>query len=647
MAVTNCPSCGGPVEFSIGSTAVVVCNYCRSLVARTDVGVEDLGKVAALVDTGSPLRRDLFGKYQGTDFRIVGRTQMRHEAGGYWDEWYAHFDDGRWGWLAEAQGRFYMTFDTDGSAPPLDKLQIGARVPEVDDMVVAEIGRGTLASAEGELPWKPQPGTSYDFADLSGHDLAFATIDYSEEEPIVFKGYQVTLPDLGINIAAEPAQQRRVQAVRLACSNCGAALNLVAPDQSERVICPSCGGVHDVSEGNLRFLNVLKQHPFEVRVPLASKGTIDGVEYVVAGAMQRSVTFDQKYFWTEYLLFNREKGFRWLVESDGHWSFVDPVNAGDVTDSAPAQGQAAKFITYGGKSYKLFQDSNASVEAVVGEFYWKVSRGEKVRALDYIAPPEGISKEISNTEHGQEVNYSHARYMKPSEVEKAFGISGLPAPEGIGSMQPNPVSGIGRLWWVMVGALILIAAFLLGIRLPNREVLNQHIDLSAPDPAAASQPLPLVPKQEESRVVFTQPFKLTGGHNLLVQAKSNVNNNWVYVGADIINEQTGMLESFDLPIEYYHGYDGGESWSEGSTEKHVYLSSMPAGTYSMRMEVQYASNNTNLPAVDVSIREGVFRWSHFILALVLLTIPAWIINFRRFAFESRRWADSSTNPQEG
>lgn len=645
MAVTNCPSCGGPVEFSIGSTAVVVCNYCRSLVARTDVGVEDLGKVAAIVDTGSPLRRDLFGKYQGTGFRIVGRTQMQHEAGGYWDEWYAHFDDGRWGWLAEAQGRFYMTFDTEGSAPPLGQLQVGMRVPEVDDMVVAEIGRGTLASAEGELPWKPQPGTSYDFADLSGHDLAFATIDYSEDEPIVFKGYQVTLPDIGINIAAEPAQQRRVRAERLACSNCGAALNLVAPDQSERIICPSCGGVHDVSEGNLRFLNVLKQHPFAVRVPLGSKGTVDGVEYVVAGAMQRSVTFDQKYFWTEYLLFNREKGFRWLVESDGHWSFVDPVNAGDVRDAAVTTGQASKVIGYAGTSYKLFQDAIAHVEAVVGEFYWKVSRGETVRTLDYIAPPEGMSAEISGTAHGREVNYSHARYMQPSEVEKAFGVKHLPRPQGIGSMQPNPVGRAGRMWLLMLGILIL-AAIVLHIHLPNREVLHQRINLAQPDPATANQPLPLVPKKEESRVFFTQPFKLDGNRNLEVEAKSDVNNNWVYVGADIINEQTGMLESFDLPVEYYHGTDGGESWSEGSSAKRVFLSSMPAGTYSMRMEVQYDGTNTNFPSVDVSVREGVFRWSHFWIAFVLITIPPVLIAYRRAAFETRRWADSSTSPQE-
>ena len=85
MAVANCPSCGGQINFAIGSSAVVICDYCHSVVARTDRGLEDLGKVAALIDTGSPLRRDLPGSYRGVGFRLVGRTQMRHEAGGMWD----------------------------------------------------------------------------------------------------------------------------------------------------------------------------------------------------------------------------------------------------------------------------------------------------------------------------------------------------------------------------------------------------------------------------------------------------------------------------------------------------------------------------------------------------------------------------------
>ena len=43
--------------------------------------------------------------------------------------------------------------------------------------------------------------------------------------------------------------------------------------------------------------------------------------------MVRSVEFEGvRYYWQEYLLYNPAVGFRWLVESDGHWSYVSAVS---------------------------------------------------------------------------------------------------------------------------------------------------------------------------------------------------------------------------------------------------------------------------------------------------------------------------------
>ena len=99
----SCPSCGAPIEFKAGSTVVLVCPFCRSAVARTDRGLQDLGKVAEVAESESPLKIGLRGTFKGTGFELTGRAQYRHEMGGYWDEWYATFSNG---WLAEAQGRF-------------------------------------------------------------------------------------------------------------------------------------------------------------------------------------------------------------------------------------------------------------------------------------------------------------------------------------------------------------------------------------------------------------------------------------------------------------------------------------------------------------------------------------------------------------
>jgi DNA-directed RNA polymerase subunit M/transcription elongation factor TFIIS len=301
VAVANCPACGGSIEFKIGSSVVLVCEHCNSVVARTDRGLEDLGKVAALVETGSPLRRGLTGRIRGGGFRIVGRTQMRHAMGGVWDEWYAAFDSGQWAWLAEAQGKYYITVKTERhDMPPYDVLQVGGTF---DSMSVVEMATASVISGEGEIPFRVEPGSTYPYADLSGANRRFGTIDYSEDPPLLFEGEETTLAELGISVALEPERQTRVAVTKLSCSKCGGALTLVAPDQAERVICPNCGASHDVEAGNLRYLETLKRRGPQPLIPLGGHGKIEDKEYIVAGYMQRSVTFDQKYYWTEYLLF--------------------------------------------------------------------------------------------------------------------------------------------------------------------------------------------------------------------------------------------------------------------------------------------------------------------------------------------------------
>ena len=101
--VANCPACGAQIQFKSGQSIVVICEYCHSAVARTDRDLKDLGKVAELVETGSPLDVGVRGTWKDVNFELTGRAQLGHEMGGQWDEWYATFSNGWLGWLAEAQ----------------------------------------------------------------------------------------------------------------------------------------------------------------------------------------------------------------------------------------------------------------------------------------------------------------------------------------------------------------------------------------------------------------------------------------------------------------------------------------------------------------------------------------------------------------
>lgn len=627
MSVANCPSCGAQIEFAIGSSAVVICSYCRSVVARTDRGVEAHGKVAALIDTGSPLRVGLAGKLAGIGYRITGRSQLRHQAGGVWDEWYAAFDDGQWGWLAEAQGRYYVTFRVAEEAPPLESLDVGQKVNE---LTVSEIGRAKLISAEGELPWRPEPGYEYAYADLTGPDLRFATIDYSETPPIVFKGSEVALAELGLEETV--IRGRRVQAVALNCTKCGGPLDLKAPDQAERIWCPNCGSGHDVTaDGKLQYFKTLKKKKLEPLIPIGARGAVEGDEYVVTGFMQRAVKFDRDYFWLEYLLYNRERGYRWIVESDYHWSFVTPLRAGEVSELNVVGGGVSSSLYYQNRKYRLFQNATARVTYVLGEFYWKVAVGEAVDTADYIAPPFGISKEVTRS-GAREVNYSHARYMTRDEVRKAFALEKRPPkPQGVGPMQPFPGPNLGKPFALLL-TLLIVAATIVAVATPSRTLLDKSFDLAS-----------LPASEEPGGVFFTEPFEVSGKSNILLEGSSPVDNEWLYVEGDFVNTLTNSLAEFALPIEYYHGVDGGESWSEGKRKRRVYLSRPEKGSYVVRLAAAWQDGRP-APSFRLVVREGVFRWPHFVLALVALGLPAILALIRLASWESQRWKESAHSP---
>jgi hypothetical protein len=631
MTQVSCPSCGATIQFKLGSSIVMVCPYCRSVVARTDRSVEDLGKVSDLVDTGTPLSVGLKGKYKGQYFELTGRAQLGHPAGGMWDEWYVSFGEGHLGWLAEAQGHFYLTYERPGEAaqgvPPFNSLGLGQPVSGLgtkETFVVSEKASARAIAAQGEIPWLLKPGDEYYYADISAPDGKFGTIDYSSNPPVVFLGHEVTLDDLGVAGIPHQQQERHAASAALPCPNCGGPLALRAPDKSERVVCPNCDSLLDINQGKLVFLKALNQRKVEPKLPLGSIGKLYNADYTVIGFTQRSVHFDKDYFWQEYLIYNPQIGFRWLVDSDDHWNFVQPVTPGDIKESG-------RNITFRGKSFRKYQDAAAKVVYVAGEFYWKVVAGETVQAVDYISPPEMISKEVSKSANKyEEVNYSLGTYIEVSEIEKAFNVKGLRRPTTVAPNQINPHKGIGKFWLLFMAILMFVAIATSVIRSP-KDVLSNNYQL---------QPLP---SADGTQVIFSDKFQLLSGRNIRVKGVSGVDNSWIYAEGDLINEETGLVQSFSMPIEYYHGVEDGESWTEGSQTKEVYLSALPAGTYTLRLETSWEKWQQPA-AITISMEQGSIHGLNFLLAFIALLIFPVLGWIRRLSFERRRWADSDFSP---
>jgi ribosomal protein S27E len=199
----HCPECGAPAPFR-GAAISLVCEYCGSTVVRTGVDVKLIGKVSALLDTGSPILLGSRGTYDGRTFEVVGRLQLRYRRG-TWNEWFLQFAGDTVGWLADAQGSYSIV-------TPQDKNAVAEKVPTYSGLAIGQPLRilggeyvpvdrvaAEYQGAEGVLPFEAEPGVVFYSADLRGYHGEFLTLDYGSSgehrRPTVYSGRAVELLD--------------------------------------------------------------------------------------------------------------------------------------------------------------------------------------------------------------------------------------------------------------------------------------------------------------------------------------------------------------------------------------------------------------------------------------------------------------------
>lgn len=621
---SSCPACASPVEFGLENSILTVCKSCSSLVGRGDGKLEDFGEVADLVQTDSPLQLGMRGKYKGVPFEIVGRTQIRHSAGGVWDEWYAAFRGGqRWGWLAEAQGKVYLTFEKELPAthaiPPFDELDVddGIKLPEIGVCTVAEIGEGEYFAAEGEIPFQFRPGETIQFADLSGPGKKFATIDVSDGTLVLYAGGQVTFKQLGIAdaVANREKELQQVAGVKVSCPNCAGPLELKAPDQTLRVACQFCGSLLDVSEGNLKFLETMGDDVVKPTIPLGTVGTIKGemfgetwsedLEFTVIGFVRKKTVYEgTSYYWDEYLLYKPRVPFHWLIQSEGNWNFGKPVTAGEVSGSQRKKN-------YDGKTFAIYDRAKPTVTHVLGEFYWKVSVGEETKTADYIRPPYMLSRAatLPDENNKKEVNYTVSTYFPTDQVETAFGVQDLRRPFKVGPNQPYPHKGIYKMALAMWCAAMLIAMLVFACG-GNKQVFSETFHRTKTDASKA--------------VDWEQPLKIAGGKNIRIECKSTP---WCYVAGEFYGTSTHKLHKFGV-----------------QDDKSVFMSSLPGGEYTLKLQPQWQANRPNNSSFKITIHQGVPRLLHLFLLVLGITIMPIMVAIHQFTFNVRRWSESDYSP---
>lgn len=196
----RCPNCGAPVTFQWSGAVQTACTHCRSVVVRHDVNLSTMGTVSDLPLDSSPIQLGTEGRFDQAAFTVIGRLVYEYENGG-WNEWHLAFAGGRSGWLSDAQAEYAVTWldPTRHTLPPAGQAFVGWQLAvDAETLAITTLTRARYVGFEGELPFAYEATGDVLFADLRGSGDTFATIDYSESPPLLFRGRFVEYDDLAL-----------------------------------------------------------------------------------------------------------------------------------------------------------------------------------------------------------------------------------------------------------------------------------------------------------------------------------------------------------------------------------------------------------------------------------------------------------------
>lgn len=651
--LVNCPSCGAPTELTNPAVVQVTCSYCESIFVWDKETAKFMGKKSRLTPALSGLKIGTEGKINGKNFRVLGRVKYTYHYTenasseilalksneGSWDEWFLEDNDGNPIWVSEDMGDLIL------EEPILQKHSLqkedvyaGKRVKvKGTEYTIREFGNAFCIGTEGSLPFVVIPDETYFFADAKSVDgKHFLTIEFDElRDSNVFGGHKIS--DKEISYEKETFIHHKRDSEAIQCPNCASPLDLEGDsDKVATVVCKSCSSVVGLDQDTALITGKAPKDKANVfKFPIGAKGKLNGVEWSIVGRQRFDWRDDgEKGYDLEYLLYNPDKGYLWMSEADRHYYLGEP------TDVAPKNSlmhiHIPKTTCYiGGTKFKFFESGTQTLSYVDGALPWVAKIGDKVKYADAINPPYLYTEEnvLKKNEDGKffvaEVEYFKSTYVDYETIADSFTINDkhkvkLRPPYGVSPGQPYKKAwGQGiltKLGWV-VGGLLLISSCIMGF--DGKEVLNQKFTVA----------------DLNKKEVFTKPFTTEEkDETIQITIDSTLSNSWAEVGIALFKVSSEeIIADNDFGLEYYEGYEGGEHWSEGSTSTDMYWKIKEPGKYKLLLTVPQSktSNNTR---ILVKIEKGVRRvYLLFIASLAWFVFPL-IFGFKKFSFESRRWA---------
>ncbi|SFE39488.1 protein of unknown function [Spirosoma endophyticum] len=413
----------------------------------------------------------------------------------------------------------------------------------------------------------------------------------------------------------------------LPCPKCQTTITYYDVSGSLYYVCPNCYTFFKYENGEPpEILTDFPNTNPSLVFPIGTEGYLNNQFVRVVGFIHKQEA-GTSYNWTEHMLLQQDGRYVQLAEYQGHWMVIEP------TERIYRQfSPGSNYIDADGKSYKLFNRYKADILNAAGEFDWNILDDKTLSVSEYINPPYMLISE----EDDKRSDWYEAHYISQVDLAKAFAIDkqSLPASYGVGAIEPaDPEDrwGAAFAFTGMMLVAVIVAQVILNIVKPSKQLLNESFRTEV-DSAGAVKP------------VITSSFDVAGSAALNFDLSATLANAWIELPITLVNEQSGRVYEFTKTLEYYHGVESGESWSEGSSTDNAVLSRIPSGRY--HLNIYPAIEGVRLIPFRVIVEQNTTLTSNLVGILVLLAIfPAYLF-WSRQSFETRRWSNSDFADKE-
>lgn len=632
----TCPACGRVLYFSHGETNLFHCQ-CGGALLRRD-GIIEAKPFYTIAQPTDFIQPGTEGLWNGKFFKVLGRVRAWFEECVF-NYWTIAWEDGGLAYLGEGYGLFAIyektTVDENVNPTLLDGLQVGKRVKLFANasFVLERKYTAYKWELEGEA-WLPQaPATFGTFEAAAENGKRIEIFEAGRNLLRSFQVHYVSLESLQLTNTRMAAPGTRPAV----CKKCGKENELKGFPFCHSYACVHCGTRHAMERGgDFKQSGQTNSTDAGPGIALGSKGQIKGIAYEVIGYAQKQERSKYRSQWKEYTLYNPQQGFAFLSEYAGHWIYVKERGHAPVLDK-----DGVTSFTFDEERFELYNRYYFDVVNAAGEFPYNVFNDGDKQATEFISPPEVWIKEKSG---GEGIVWFLGEHIDDADLVNALDKPvALPYKSGVGAVDPKGYVGFDKIAKTgLAGILFLLFVHLLtSLSHLNRKVSEGTYSFGNSDTL--------------TRVVNGIELE-KGSSNLRFDIWANVDNGWCEVGGTLVNANTGTEYSFEQGVEYYHGYEGGENWSEGGTKESAYLNSIPAGRYNLivrglrenksvyPLTTGAQTYSAGLPSFDLHVTYDVSNDRNFFLCLIPVLLWSIVHGLMVRHNERQRWYNSPFTP---